>query len=77
MSCTAMRQSPCTTTQDLDDLATVSTDRAGVPKGGQVHVTVSDFRLNLDPTEKDEWTMRTKRHSCIIQYDELAQNNAG
>ncbi len=43
--------------QDLDDLATVSTDRAGVPEGGQVHVTVSDFRLNLDPTGEDRWTV--------------------
>ena len=43
--------------QDLDDLATVSTDRAGVPIGGQVHVTVSDFRLNLDPTGEDRWIM--------------------
>ena len=43
--------------QDLDGLATVSTDRAGAPIGGQVHVTVSDFRLNLDPTEADVWYM--------------------
>ena len=42
---------------DLDGLATVSTDRAGVPIGGQVHVTISDFRLNLDPTEADVWYM--------------------
>ena len=43
---------------DLDDLVTVSTDRAnGVPEGGQVHVTVSDFRLNLDPTGADAWIM--------------------
>ena len=42
---------------DLDDLATVSTDRAGAPIGGQVHVTVSDFRLNLDPTGEDAWVM--------------------
>ena len=41
--------------QDLDDLVTISTDRAGVPEGGQVHVTVSDFRLNLDPTGEDRW----------------------
>ena len=42
--------------QDLDDLVTVSTDRTnGVPVGGQVHVTVSDFRLNLDPTGEDRW----------------------
>ena len=39
--------------EDLDDLATVNTDRTGVPEGGQVHVTVSDFRLNLDPTGED------------------------
>ena len=45
--------------QDLDDLATVSVDRAGAPEGGQVHVTVSDFRLNLDPTEEDVWVMNT------------------
>ena len=44
--------------EDLDDLATVSTDRTiGVPVGGQVHVTVSDFRLNLDPTGADTWIM--------------------
>ena len=43
---------------DLDDLATVSTDRTdGAPIGGQVHVTVSDFRLNLDPTGEDRWIM--------------------
>ena len=44
--------------EDLDDLATVSTDRTnGVPIGGQVHVTISDFRLNLDPTAADVWYM--------------------
>ena len=43
--------------EDLDDLATVSTDRTGVPEGGQVHVTVSDFRLNLNPLVEDAWVM--------------------
>ena len=42
--------------EDLDDLATVSVDRNRVPVGGQVHVTVSDFRLNLDPTGEDVWS---------------------
>ena len=45
--------------EDLDDLATVSVDRTGVPVDGQVHVTVSDFRLNLDPTGEDAWVMHT------------------
>ena len=44
---------------DLDDIATVRVDRTGVPVGGQVHVTVSDFRLNLDPTGADEWVVYT------------------
>ena len=43
--------------QDLDDSATVSTDRTGVPEGAEVHVTISDFRLNLDPTTNDVWFM--------------------
>ena len=48
--------------QDLDGLATVSTDRAGAPIGGQVHVTVSDFRLNLDPTGEDRMDHVCKWH---------------
>ena len=43
--------------EDLDDLATVSVDRTGVPEGGEVHVTVSDFRLNLNPLVEDAWVM--------------------
>ena len=43
--------------QDLDSLATVSVDRNNVPNNAHVHVTVSDFRLNLDPTTEDVWYM--------------------
>ena len=50
--------------EDLDDLATISTDRAGVPIGGQVHVTISDFRLNLDPTAADVWYMNASSSSA-------------
>ena len=50
--------------QDLDGLATISTDRAGVPIGGQVHVTISDFRLNLDPTVADVWYMNASGSSA-------------
>ena len=54
--------------EDLDGLATVSTDRAGVPIGGQVHVTISDFRLNLDPTEADVWYMNASSSSATYGY---------
>ena len=50
--------------RDLDNLATISTDRAGVPIGGQVHVTISDFRLNLDPTVADVWYMNASGSSA-------------
>ena len=42
---------------DLDDLASVSVDRTDVPVDAQVHVTINDFQLNLDPTAKDTWVM--------------------
>ena len=35
---------------DHSDIATISVDRNDVPAGGQVHITISDFQLNLDPT---------------------------
>ena len=53
--------------EDLDDLATVSTDRTdGVPVDGYVHVTVSDFRLNLDPTGEDVWVMSADGTSASL-----------
>ena len=35
---------------DHSDIATISVDRNDVPAGGQVHITIGDFQLNLDPT---------------------------
>ena len=63
--------------EDLDDLATVSTDRTnGVPVDGQVHVTVSDFRLNLDPTGADKWVMNADGElaSLVIGVDDDTDN---
>ena len=56
--------------EDLDDLATVSVDRAGVPEKGEVHVTISDFRLNLDPTAADVWYMNAS--SSFATYGDEA-----
>ena len=58
--------------EDLDDLATVSVDRTGAPVGGQVHVTVSDFRLNLDPTGEDVWIVHT--NGSLASYEDNADN---
>ena len=42
---------------DHSGIATISVDRNDVPAGGQVHITISDFMLNLDPTADDTWTL--------------------
>ena len=42
---------------DHSDIATISVDRNDVPAEGQVHITISDFQLNLDPTADDAWTL--------------------
>ena len=47
---------------DHSDIATISVDRNDVPAGGQVHITISDFQLNLDPTADDVWILT--RRSC-------------
>ena len=45
------------TTLDFDDNAGgLSLDRSHYPTGAEVHVTVEDHRLNIDPTSVDIWT---------------------
>ena len=41
---------------DLTGSASIALDRTDVPGGATVHVTISDTRLNLDPTGNDAWT---------------------
>ena len=63
--------------EDLDSLATVGVDRIEVPVGGEVHVTISDFRLNLDPTGKDVWIMQTDGNltSLMLSADDNNEDN--
>ena len=42
---------------DHSGIATIDVDRNDVPISGMVHVTISDFMLNLDPTAADTWTL--------------------
>ena len=49
---------------DHSDIATISVDRNDVPKGGQVHITISDFQLNLDPTADDAWILNATSNTA-------------
>ena len=41
------------------DFASFTLDRNEGPLGAEVHITINDFALNLDPTEDDTWIFRT------------------
>ena len=56
---TAGRNEVATLTYEDSSTVTISSDRRDVPAGGQVHITISDFQLNLDPTATDVWTLNT------------------
>ena len=43
----------------VDQFAGVSLDRAVYPQGAQVHATITDLWLNIDPTDEDSWTFGT------------------
>ena len=56
---TAGRDESVTLTyDDHSDIATISVDRNDAPIGSQVHITISDLQLNLDPTEDDAWDLK-------------------
>ena len=43
--------------RDLADSAVMEVDRLKVPPGGQIHLTIRDFQLNLDPTAREQWVL--------------------
>lgn len=52
-------QSVTITFDTVDQFASVEKDRSNYPQGAQVHVTVTDLWLNIDPTDEDSWTFGT------------------
>jgi len=47
-----------TSTLTFDSMTgiSLSLDRTSYPADSQVHVTLTDFQLNIDPTDEDSWT---------------------
>jgi hypothetical protein len=44
---------------DLDDFASIDVDRWSAPLGANVHITICDNQLNIDPTNEDIVVFRT------------------
>ena len=55
---------------EFDDNADgLSLDRTNYPQGAQVHVTIGDHRLNIDPTKADVWTWNMANSTAMYYGD--------
>ena len=65
-----------TATLDFDSNADgLSLDRTSYPPGAQIHVTIGDHRLNIDPTKADVWTWNMAGDPGDKYYGENAVTN--
>jgi len=64
-----------TTTLLFDTVdASESLDRSKYPQGAQVHFTINDIWLNIDPTDEDSWTFDTAGPTYAIHYQVFNEN---
>ncbi|MGY5144587.1 MAG: beta strand repeat-containing protein [Candidatus Nitrosopumilus sp. bin_32a] len=52
-------QSVTLTFDSVDQFASASLDRSVYPQRSQIHATITDLWLNIDPTDEDSWTFGT------------------
>ena len=58
----------------LDDWATLSKDRTSYPQGADVHITISDNWLNVDPTDEDSWSFGSNSTNSTTVYQAFDEN---
>ena len=61
-------QSTTLTFDTVDDFAGIELDRTSYPQGADVHATITDPWLNIDPTDEDSWTFATAGDNEAIFY---------
>jgi hypothetical protein len=54
----------------------LSLDRSNYPINSQVHATMTDPQLNIDPTDEDSWTFGTSPTNSTIFYQLFDENGA-
>src|SRR3989337_1906162 len=60
----------------LDDHAKSAKDRTNYPQGADVHFTISDNWLNVDPTDEDSWTFGANVTNSSTVYQAYDENGA-
>ena len=67
-------QTTTLTFDTVDQFASAQIDRTQYPRGSEVHLTVTDAQLNIDPTDEDSWTWDTSNdgtlHTLYQVFDE-------
>ncbi|ABX13097.1 hypothetical protein [Nitrosopumilus maritimus] len=62
-------QSTTLTFDTVDQFAELSLDRAVYPRVSQVHATITDLWLNIDPTDEDSWTFATNTKNTTSSFN--------
>ncbi len=70
-------QSTTLTFDTVDDFAGIMLDRTSYPQGAQVHATITDAWLNIDPTDEDVWTFNSDPEGDGEAYYHLFDDNGG
>jgi len=70
-------QSTTLTYDTVDGFAGLELDRSIYPQGSQVHATVTDVWLNIDPTDEDSWTWDTANGETYYQVFDENGDDAG
>ena len=69
-----------TTTLTFDtipsNLISTSLDRSTYPQDSEIHVTLADPQLNIDPTDEDSWTFNANSTTPLLFYQAFDENGA-
>ena len=67
-------QSTTLTFDTVDQFAGAVMDKSVYTRDAQVHVTITDLWLNIDPTDEDSWTFGTATGSTSSNYQVFDEN---
>ena len=70
-------QSTTLTFDTVDHFAALDLDRSDFPRDAQVHVTITDLWLNIDPTDEDSWTFGTNSEYGLSTNYQVFNENGG
>ena len=67
-------QTTTLTFDTVENFAGIELDRSIYPRGAQIHATITDLWLNIDPTDEDSWTFGTLDSDATTNYQVFDEN---